>query len=288
MGAAAVGLVLIAWVAQLVVVSPWDGAETLLATGLAAGVALAGGALCVRSVSPAARIDGALWAYLIAELGLIALLFRMSAGAWLNYGIPATVFASVLAARPLARAVAAARSPLAALSAALAALAMLATSLYGLQETDRTDRAEHAIARGLYKHLKRPRSSYFFTDRPGFNRVNGRLDLVHDHWLYPVFESLGLAEPRSRWLGQALTSGPVRAVVSTTDRSGSKGRTSTCAASATGPTSTWGPSSSGPADARGSGRHGAPSDGKPERSGARVGRRPRGDPARRTGSAGRP
>jgi hypothetical protein len=40
--------------------------------------------------------------------------------------------------------------------------------------------------------------------------------LVHDDWLYPVFESIALAEPRSRWLGRALVKGPVRTVVATT------------------------------------------------------------------------
>ena len=47
--------------------------------------------------------------------------------------------------------------------------------------------------------------------------MNGRLDLVYDDWLYPVFESVHLAEPRSIWLRQALTDGSVRFVVNTSD-----------------------------------------------------------------------
>ncbi len=81
------------------------------------------------------------------------------------------------------------------------------------------------VVEQIYEHWKWPRSSYFFTDRPGINRVNGRLELVHDDWLYPVFESLDLAEPRSRWLGRAIVSGPVRAVVNTNDRSLIEGTT---------------------------------------------------------------
>jgi len=63
--------------------------------------------------------------------------------------------------------------------------------------------------------LRRSSSEIFFVDLPGANRLYGRLDLVYDPWLYPAFESIGLAEPRSIWLEQALSTGPVRAVVST-------------------------------------------------------------------------
>ena len=40
----------------------------------------------------------------------------------------------------------------------------------------------------------------------------GRADLVFDHWLYPVFESVHGAEPRSCWLRSALDGrlGPIR------------------------------------------------------------------------------
>ena len=62
----------------------------------------------------------------------------------------------------------------------------------------------------LSHYLRRPSSELFFVDRPGDNRVHGRLDLVYDPWLYPVFESIGLAEPRSAWLARALETGPVQ------------------------------------------------------------------------------
>ena len=41
---------------------------------------------------------------------------------------------------------------------------------------------------------------------------------MYDHWLYPVFESIGLAEPRSVWLARAPEAGTVRVVVTPTDR----------------------------------------------------------------------
>ena len=47
--------------------------------------------------------------------------------------------------------------------------------------------------------------------------MNGRLDLVYDDWLYPVFESIHQAEPRSVWLHRALTSGAIRYVVNASD-----------------------------------------------------------------------
>ncbi len=49
------------------------------------------------------------------------------------------------------------------------------------------------------------------------NRLHGRFDLVYDEWLYPVFEALGLAEPRTIWLRRILTAGNIRFVVNTSD-----------------------------------------------------------------------
>jgi hypothetical protein len=54
----------------------------------------------------------------------------------------------------------------------------------------------------------------FVVDCPGMNRLHGRLDLVYDEWLYPVFETMGLAGPqylssgdpaRSLWVKGSLT-----------------------------------------------------------------------------------
>ena len=55
--------------------------------------------------------------------------------------------------------------------------------------------------------------AFFFVGRPDVNLAHGRADLVYDEWLYPVFESVGLAERRSVWLRRALVSSSVRYVV---------------------------------------------------------------------------
>jgi hypothetical protein len=214
-GIVAIGLIPVALVVQSVLDRPWAGLATVVATGLAAVLAMPAAALAGRRSSTGRGIDAALWAYLIAEAALVVLLSRMSTGAWLNYAIPATVFAAVLAARSLVRAIDADAPRRLGLPAALASLAVLASSWHGVAETIQRGRVEDAQIDRIYDRLGRPRSSYFFTDRPGRNRINGRLELVHDDWLYPVFEKLGLAESRSRWLAPALANGPVRAVVTT-------------------------------------------------------------------------
>ena len=62
-----------------------------------------GSCLLATRVLLAEQIDRSMWIYLAAELGLVAILSRMSTGAWVNYGVQAVVFASVLD-RPCARA----------------------------------------------------------------------------------------------------------------------------------------------------------------------------------------
>jgi hypothetical protein len=213
-GTSAIGLVLAAMAHQVMLGGPWSGAVIVLGSAGTAVFALPAAALAARRSSPAIGIDAALWAYLLAELALLTLLSRLSAGAWLNYGIPATVFASTLAGRALARAIEAGPPMLAALPAVLASTAMLVSSFQGLKENERRAAVERSLADAIEGHLQRPRSGYYFTDRPGWNRLDGRLELVHDDWLYPVFESLGLAEPRSRWLVPSLVRGPIRTVIS--------------------------------------------------------------------------
>ena len=173
-GSVAIGVVLGALMVHIWEHGATTGAVTFLSTIAAAAVALPAVALSGRGSSPGIGIDAALWAYVVAEAGLATLLCRMSTGAWLNYAIPATVFASALAARGLARAVDAGMARWAALPGVLASLAMLAASLYGIGETERTRRRERISSEEIYEHRKQPRSSYFFVDRPGFNRVNGR------------------------------------------------------------------------------------------------------------------
>jgi hypothetical protein len=64
----------------------------------------------------------------------------------------------------------------------------------------------------LLKRVPQPASPIFFVDLPGANRVHGRRGLVYDPWLYPVFESIDQAEPRSVWLEEKLAAGVTRYV----------------------------------------------------------------------------
>jgi hypothetical protein len=217
-GTVGIGLVLACLVADVIVGIGWTGAFAFLALCLAAALALPAALLSMRPSSPAKAVDVALWAYFTAELGLAVLLFWMSTGAWLNYAIPTAIFAAALAARALSRAVASEPPPPMMVSAALASLATLVSSLSGLNEDWWVRYIENHKIQLLYKNVNIDRSYYFFGDRPGQNRLNGRLELVYDDWLYPVFESLRLAEPRSRWLGRALVAGSVRVVVTTSER----------------------------------------------------------------------
>jgi hypothetical protein len=217
-GTVAIGLVLASSLAELRADTPEAGVRTILAAVLGALIALPTGLSFARSVFPGGRVDAALWVYLLAELALALLLLRGSSGTWINYAIPTIVFGSALLGRALARAVdtpALGRVPV---PIVLASLVLVFSSLNALRDAGRVRDYEPAIARGIFAHLGRPRSSYFFTDRPGLNRLNGRLELVYDDWLYPVFESLGLAESRSGWLSRALVEGRVLVVIATTER----------------------------------------------------------------------
>jgi hypothetical protein len=172
-------------------------------------------ALVARSSFLGSRIDGSLWIYLAAELALCTVLFRMTTGAWDNYAIQAVVVAAVLAARAVSRAAVVASSPRVLWPLALTVLGVLPSAASDLAFAAIQTRADRAAVEEIVAHVRRPPSALFFAGRPGLNRVHGRRELVYDDWLYPVFEQLGLAEPRSRWLGPAVASGPIRVVVQT-------------------------------------------------------------------------
>jgi hypothetical protein len=158
-------------------------------------------------------LDVVVWVYLAGEVALFTILLRMSTGSWSNYAIQAVVFASVLTARAVSR-TADALSPSRVLRpVALGVLGVLASATNALFETTMKTRADRGAVAAIVAHVQRPSSAFFFASRPGLNRVHGRQDLVYDDWLYPVFEQLGLAQPRSQWLGPALAAGPVHVVV---------------------------------------------------------------------------
>ncbi len=172
-------------------------------------------ALIERSALLGNRLDAALWMYTAGELALTVVLFELSTGAWLNYAIQSVVFGAILTARAASRAVDGLPSFRVLWPVAVAVLSVLVSALDHVFDSEMEIRRDRAALNRMVEHLKLPPSAFFFIDRPGLNRINGRLELVYDHWLYPVFESLHLAESRSGWLGRALRSHSLRAVVAT-------------------------------------------------------------------------
>jgi hypothetical protein len=212
-GSLVIGILLTSTTAFLFTNSSYAGAATLPAVCLVAAMALPAAAVSRRSSATRTGVEGVLWACLIAELGLVALLARTSSGAWINYGIPASVFVAALAGRGLSRALDSAPPAPVLAPGLLAALVVLVVSTFGIWESHSTRVVERAKVETIFEHFRRPGSEFFFVNRPGLNRIDGRLELVYDDWLYPVFESVGLAEPRPLWLPGKLVAGPCRTIV---------------------------------------------------------------------------
>ncbi len=212
-----IGLIVALTVCQLVIVKVSFAA--LLILGLLAMMAVVM-PVCVlfersQIVGP---VDAALWVYLLGEIAITMILWRLNDGGWYNYAIEAVVIACVFTGRMLARAFDGAPSRRSLLPTALAALAVPIFAFTDVRQILEKRGVEHAGLARVSKFARRPSSEIFYVDMPGANRLHGRLDLVYDPWLYPVFESIGLAEPRSIWLARALSTGAVRVVVSTSDR----------------------------------------------------------------------
>jgi hypothetical protein len=165
------------------------------------------------------RLEAALWFYLFAELVQSALLSRGSTGSWLNYAIQCVVFAAILAGRSLARAVDEAASLRGIAAIALAGLIGFVGNYKHIATNYYTRVVERAALQKILEEIHCKPSELFFVNRPGDNRVYGRLDLVYDDWLYEVFESLRLAEPRAIWLRRALCGGGAHFVINTSDGS---------------------------------------------------------------------
>jgi hypothetical protein len=162
-------------------------------------------------------LDGVLWLYLATETTLVLVLSRGSTGAWVNYAIQAVVFLAVLTARALGRPVQM-NTPFRwkALIAAVA-LVCLAGAITAVRTAERKRRINREAIATLLRENRCAPSSVFVVNHPGMNRLHGRLDLVYDEWLYPVFEVMGLAQPRAIWLHRILTSGTIQFVVNTSE-----------------------------------------------------------------------
>ena len=132
-----------------------------------------------------------------------------SSGVWVNYAIPGIVIAAILTARSVSRACNEARLARSLIPMGVAAVALLGFELSNEFRTFHHIRAERLSAELVLYNLKERKSALYFAGAPGKNRVCGSTDLVFDDWLYPVFESLHLAEPRSSWLASTLTGGSV-------------------------------------------------------------------------------
>ena len=166
----------------------------------------------------AMRTDGALWLFLAADLAVVIPLWWLSTGAWYNYSIPTAILFAILTARAMERAIDQfapglwVRLPL-----TLAGLAGIAAVTADLESTYRKRALLEEATRVTLEQLHRKPSEIYFVDRPGANRLYGRIDLVHDTWLYPIFEATHLAEARSIWLERALASGQIRVVINSSD-----------------------------------------------------------------------
>jgi hypothetical protein len=163
------------------------------------------------------RADIQLWVLCAAEAAVVLGLARASTGAWVNYALQAVLLVSILAARALARLCVGALPAGAAVSIPLAALVALVSAIRSTHQEAVLRAYDRFAVAEIVRKLGGSPTAFFFAGRPGWNRVHGRLDLVYDDWLYPAFESIHLAEPRSNWLRAALTRGAVHAVVTTSD-----------------------------------------------------------------------
>jgi hypothetical protein len=163
------------------------------------------------------RLDAALWLFLAGELVVVVLMSRASTGAWINYGIQAVVWGCILTARALARVCQGTRWFVSLWPIVLASVLVPIVTVHdAFQITSERQRVRRAIDL-LLESPPYQLSQCFFAGCPGLNRVYGQPELVYDEWLYPVFEFLQLAQPRSTWLRLALTSGPIRFVVTTSE-----------------------------------------------------------------------
>jgi hypothetical protein len=179
--------------------------------------------LLSRRTLATGSVDNALLYYLAAECLGVMILSRASTGAWINYGIQAVIFASILTARALDRACDFVPSTRVLFPFVLAALVFLGNVISGARTTASARLYDRLALARIFEYYRHPTTEFFFVSRPGDNRVYGQRALVYDDWLYPVFESIHFAEPQSVWLTRALTADSINYVVTTSDSNGIDG-----------------------------------------------------------------
>ncbi len=213
-----VGSIAVLSVVQHVDTSQWSSGSLLVVELAALLLVIPAGAAMARRSRSDRRLDSILWVYGAAEVVVVVILSRLSTGAWINYAIQGVIFAAVLTARALDRAIERSSSSRLTMSASVAVVAVLSCAWVDNREIASRRLDERAALAQIFDYARQPPSAIYFADRPGLNRINDHLDLVFDDWLYPVFESLQLAAPRSRWLRPQLVAGLIRVVVIASDR----------------------------------------------------------------------
>ncbi|HEV3164961.1 MAG TPA: hypothetical protein VGZ22_13105 [Isosphaeraceae bacterium] len=165
---------------------------------------------------PLRRLDALLLAYLAAEITGCVALGLNSTGAWVNYAIQAVVFGCLLIGRALDRALAERRPAWRAVPIVLAAVFLAWNVVWA---TYRAVEERFALVNSLHGLVTSRqmdgvlRTEIYFVALPQYNRLFGRVDLAIDDWLYGCLEQTSATEPRSLWLRQVLTAGPVRFVI---------------------------------------------------------------------------
>jgi hypothetical protein len=201
---------------QLVIDSVWLTIALLVAVVLVPPL-LIGVAIFRQRGAVGNSLDRLLWLYFVGETAVMLVLYRTSSGAWLNYAIQPAVFLAVLAGRALGRALDSTLPPRSQVLITLGALVCLASAASSIKYAETRRQIDRAAFAAFRKEAHCDPSQVFVVDHPGMNRLHGRLDLVYDDWLYPVFESMGLAQPRSIWLRRILLAGSIRYVVNKSD-----------------------------------------------------------------------
>lgn len=177
--------------------------------------ALAVGVLGRRALDQ--PLDRLLAMFLAAEVLALVPFCLFNKGAADNYALQAVVLASVLCGRLVDRAlVGASWSFVVRAAFPLACLLLLMNDLRLIHHVESCRRAESSSVASLLgnPHVEDlPADQRYFAGDQEFNRLYGRRALIHDEWLYGAFESIGEAEPRSRWLRDELQQGLVRQLV---------------------------------------------------------------------------
>ena len=214
LGSALICVSLLSLVFQLGAASEWKDAFAIIAFVISGFALIAVCAYLSPRMLTLGRLDIVLWAVFAGEFVLLIALSRISTGAWVNYALQAILLASILTSRALARLCDDADHSGMLIPVVLAALVVFVSAMESTVESLWHREAERLALAEALEQVRGPSSEFFFAGRPGYNRVYGRIDLVYDEWLYPVFESIHLAEPPRA--GCDMPSRPARYALSST------------------------------------------------------------------------